>query len=280
MNLRDTFPPVWSANSVRNPPTSLEPVNMAPKRSISAGHARQGSVMHTFRTLRHYNELQQSIHRADTDYHAQVFLLGNESDEPPLRTVEQFSGRRLRDYSLSEYDHLGEVKNFKKKLLEERARQRAIQLLHNQTALNLGCVCPSPQQLARASTSLSTLGPRIEPLTSAKAKLAKYSLSFDPLARDNQRVIFGFHGQRLSREDFGKMLRQAMHLFLTFKEVDALYGTMEVSPDGTFDGREFTRKFCNLGNSVRREKYIGMAREEIKLYGARKMSNRDKEGER
>jgi type IV secretory pathway VirB6-like protein len=62
-----------------------------------------------------------------------------------------------------------------------------------------------------------------DPLTSAKAKLTKYSLSFDPLEPNNQSVISGFHGQRLTRESFSLLIRQGLHIALSSNEVDALY---------------------------------------------------------
>jgi hypothetical protein len=42
--------------------------------------------------------------------------------------------------------------------------------------------------------------------------------------------------------------------------VDALYNTMDVSPDHTFDGKEFTRKFFNLGNDARRDTNMNASR--------------------
>ena len=295
MSFNDTFPPVVSSN--RTVVTAKSYGSGASKksmRSVSAGEARQGSVIHTFRTLRHFNELQTSIHRAEKDYHAQVFVIGDEPEERPLRKLQFSSTHMLRDFSHSVYDDIQEVKNFRRTLLEERAKQRAVQLLANQTSLNLGNMTARPGSVMGSPGSpvhLSALGPgspssmstfctKIEPLNSAKAKLSKHSMSFDPLTPDNQCMISGFHGQRLNRETFGVLIRQGMHIALSVKEVDALFGTMDVSSDGTFDGKEFTRKFYNLGNTARREKYIGMQRESHKFNGSRRMSNREKEGEK
>lgn len=175
----------------------------------------------------------------------------------PVHRLEISSTHKLRKFSQSIYDDVVEVKLFRKSLLEDRAKLRMIHLANNESSLNptkpgsaaeLGC------------SSQSKLTTKIDPLSSAKNKLTKYSLSFDPLIPENQCVIIGFHGPRLSRQTFGHLIRQCMHVMLTIKEVDSLYDTMDTSEDGTFDGREFTRKFFNLGNAARRDKQIGSSR--------------------
>lgn len=282
--MNETFPPVSSAVFLNdNSETTL-----VSKRSLSAGHRRQLNVMHTFRTLRHFNELHQSFNRAEKDYHAQVFVQVSGCEKaPPQKLVS--SQRKLHDYSRSVYDGIDEVKNFRKTLFEERARQRAKYLLANQSSLNLGnknlFSASHPSRLM--ITSAQSIGfpspvftPKIDPITSAKAKLSKFSMSFDPATKENQRMIIGFHGQRLTRDSFGVLIRQGMHIVLSIVEVDALYGTMDVSQDGTFDGKEFTRKFFNLGSTARRDKHAGMARDSSKYNGSRTMSNMEKETER
>jgi hypothetical protein len=226
------------------------------------------SVMHTFHTLRHFNELRKSVHRAETDSHAQIFNVKPVTQERPIRKLHFSSTRQLRNFSSSVYQDIGEVKSFQKNLLYERARQRSNQLSDIQATLSPSSSGvfsrPGSPQLSptspMAQSSFSPTMPKIEPLTSAKAKLAKYSLSFDPLIPDNQKVINGFYGQRLTRESFEILIRQGLHIVLSSKETDALYGTMDCHQDGTFDGKEFTRKFFNLGNDARREVNLVMTK--------------------
>jgi hypothetical protein len=237
--------------------------------SIDSG---QMSIMHTFKTLRHFNELRKSINRAEIDTHAQIFPTDRNELDKPIRKLQYSSAHKLRNFSHSVYDDLSEVKTFRQNLLDVRARQRANQLAATHSSLNLENITGRPGSPTGGSfASLSPGSPgglassssyvfNGDPLTSAKTKLTKYSLSFDPLEPNNQRVISGFHGQRLSRESFSLLIRQGLHISLSSNEVDALYNTMDISPDHTFDGKEFTQKFFNLGNDARRDTNMNASR--------------------
>lgn len=277
--MNETFPPITSARF----PSDVTSAFLMSKRSSSASYPRQGNIMQTFQTLGHHNDLQSSLRRAEKDIHEQVYTPISGCQRPSTQKFVT-SNRKLRDYSHSICDDIGDVKNFRKTLFEERARQRGVHLLKNKSSLNLGLSSISFRLLTGSSQAPSLpsamIDVKIDPLTSAKAKLSKFSMSFDPATKENQRMISGFHGQRLSRESFGVLIRQAMHIVLSIPEVDVIYGTMDVSQDGTFDGREFTRKFFNLGNAARREKYTGMARDSSNYPGNRMMSYMEKESER
>jgi hypothetical protein len=158
--------------------------------------------------------------------------------EKPLRKLQYSSAHKLRNFNSSVYDDLSEVKTFRKNLLDVRARQRANQLAATHSSLNLENITGRPASPTMAGGSFASLPPgsppgRLtpsssyvfngDPLTSAKAKLTKYSLSFDPLEPNNQSVISGFHGQRLTRESFSLLIRQGLHIALSSNEVDALY---------------------------------------------------------
>ena len=282
--MNETFPPITSTRF----PGDITATFLTSQRASSPSNPRQENIMHTFRTLGHYDDLPSSLKGAQRDIHEKVSTKVS-SRQRPLTQKLVTSNRMLRDYSHSICDDIGDVQNFRKTLFEERAKQRGIHLLKNKSALNLGdkiidLTSSSYRLLTGSSQGSGSPSPifdtKMDPLTSAKAKLSKFSMSFDPATNGNQRMINGFHGQRLTRESFRVLIRQAMHIVLSIPEVDVIYDTMDVSQDGTFDGKEFTRKFFNLGNVARREKYTGMARESSNYHGSRMMSNMEKESER
>ena len=87
-------------------------------------------------------------------------------------------------------------------------------------------------------------------LAIATAKLAKASLSFNPMGQVN--VLRGFQGTALTMDEFDSMLRRGLNILLHRSELRALFSFMDDDGSGLIDGVEFTRHFLQLGVDERK----------------------------
>lgn len=87
-------------------------------------------------------------------------------------------------------------------------------------------------------------------LVVATAKLAKASLSFNPMGQVN--VLRGFQGTAMTMEEFDSQLRRGLNIALLKSELRALFAYMDDDGSGLIDGVEFTRHFLQLGVDERK----------------------------
>ena len=215
--------------------------------------------LHAFRTLRHFNvsvpipRLEETL----TKKFKEQFVETKTGDQQGTNNSKKIISRRTMHTSTHKLDSLtkscftefDEVKSFKRMLIEERTKQRKQEMA---TTLKLiGNSSSSPPRIARNE------GERSSPVTvnylaSAKEKLGIYSQSFEPKLPDNQIWISGFHGARLTQEEFKRQIRRCLGLkLLSSKEIDALFATLELDVLDTVDGVHFTRLFFALGHQHR-----------------------------
>lgn len=88
------------------------------------------------------------------------------------------------------------------------------------------------------------------PLSVARVKLAKASLSFNPNGPVN--VLRGFQGMALTIEEFDSLLRRGLNIILLKRELHALFNSMDADLSGYIDGVEFTRYFLQTGVDERK----------------------------
>ena len=216
--------------------------------------------LHAFRTLRHFDvsipvprleealtkKFKEQFVEIKTNNHQQG--TSNSKKIIPRRTMHT-STHKLDSLTKSCFTEFDEVKSFKRMLMEERTKQRKQEMA---TTLKLiGNSSSSPPRIARNEGERSS-PVTINYLASAKEKLGIYSQSFEPKLPDNQIWISGFHGARLTQEEFKRQIRRCLGLkLLSSKEIDALFATLELDVLDTVDGVHFTRLFFALGHQHR-----------------------------
>ena len=216
--------------------------------------------LQAFRTLRHFDvsvpipRLEETLTKKFKDQFMETKANNHQGTNNgkkviPRRTMHT-STHKLDSLTKSCFTEFDEVKSFKRMLIEERTKQRKQEMA---TTLKLigSSSSSSPPRIDRSE------GEHTSPLTvnylaSAKEKLGIYSQSFEPKLPDNQIWISGFHGARLTQEEFKRQIRRCLGLkLLNSKEIDALFATLELDVLDTVDGVHFTRLFFALGHQHR-----------------------------
>jgi hypothetical protein len=164
----------------------------------------------------------------------------------------QTSTHRLDQLTKSSFAEFEEVKSFKRLLIDERAKQRKEELAMTQKLIGVTGGASPPRRTGSGARSRSP-GNVVDHLATAKEKLAIYSQSFEPNMPDNRIWIGGFHGARLTLEEFRVQVRRCLGvtLSLSTREIDALYDSFEIDTYDTIDGVHFTRLFYALGHQSR-----------------------------
>lgn len=213
-----------------------------------------GSSLHKFRALRHFNvsipiaRLEEAV----TSQFKEQFnaTKAGRGKKVIPRQKMQTSTHRLDQLTKSSFSEFGEVKSFKKLLIDERAKQRKEELAITQKLIGGTMTASPPRHTASRERSRSP-GSSVDYLASAKEKLGVYSQSFEPKMPDNQIWIGGFHGARLTLEEFKLQIRRCLGASLSSNEIEALFESFEIDSYETIDGVHFTRLFYALGHQCR-----------------------------
>lgn len=207
--------------------------------------------LQAFRTLRHFDvsvpvpRLEETL----TKKFKEQFVETNGKKIMARRKMHT-STHKLDSLTKSCFTEFDEVKSFKRMLIEERTKQRKQEMATTLKLIGISS-SGSPPRVDRSEGEHCSPG-TVNYLASAKEKLGIYSQSFEPKLPDNQIWISGFHGARLTQEEFKRQIRRCLgSKLLNSKEIDALFATLELDVLDTVDGVHFTRLFFSLGHQHR-----------------------------
>jgi len=194
---------------------------------------------HAFRALRHFPDIKLSVSEITTMQKEKMGRNWNDRNNPnaksfkPIeRTVVKTTTHLLDDLSKSSVQEINALQQYRHELMKQRLIEKK-----KSSAASVG-------SLSKKSTEL------VDPLVSARTKLATYSTSYNSQSFTN--VLQGFKGEPMTKDQFSKQLRRSLNLNLSQVEMDALFASMDVDGSGAIDPVEFVRYFFETGNANRR----------------------------
>lgn len=194
---------------------------------------------HTFRALRHFPEIKLSLQEITTLQKEKLGRNWKDRDHPNVknlkpieRTIVKTTTHLLDDLSKSSVQEINALQQYRHELMKQRLLEKK-----KSSAASVGSIDKKSND-------------QIDPLASARAKLAQYSTSYNAQSFTNS--LQGFKGEPMTKEQFATQLKRSLNLYLTKMEMDALFESMDVDGSGSIDPVEFVRYFFDTGNANRR----------------------------
>jgi hypothetical protein len=270
--------------------TSRSSTNATDAELRKVGHSVRDvdrASLAVYRALRHFN-VSVPVPRLEETFAARFMqqdegggkktVLGRggaaAQPQPLRRKLLHTSTHKLDSLTKSSFGEFDEVKSFKKLLIDERAKQRKQEMELTQKLIGVSASAPT------SSGSPGRVEPRdTDPLRSAKEKLGVFSQSFEPKLPDNQIWIGGFHGARLTMDEFKVQIMRCLQLKLSTAEMEALFNSFEIDVFETIDGVHFTRLFFTLGHQYRHA-VLTTSLQNVLLHEREEKRKKDEEAER
>ena len=240
---------------------------------------------HVHRLFRHFPELQQSLEQVKANQHC---VGRNWVDRDPVRKeqpreVSFKSTRRLDELSKSSLEEVRAPMDQMRKILM-KGRDKPSPLSNSssfpsgvQSSSARGSVDRSTVPGGESSTGGETeLEENARHLRSAELKVAKASLSFNPMGTTN--ALLGFQNADMNMDELDSQLRRSLCIVLTRRELLALFASMDADGSGAIDGVEFTRYFLQMGIDERKRHKMDVLRKTWAAE-AREKAQREKERE-
>ena len=214
---------------------------------------------HTYKTLTYFPDLKENRSAVSSIVLPQsVENTGFDDDTAASNALRQkhiprvkmyTSYRKLNLLKKSSYDQFQEVKNVHHELILKRKQ--------NNAELELLTATVKPKAKVKET----------DPLTIAKNKLSKLSISHDPFSVNNH--LKAFVGVDLTEKQLRMLLRRCLNVYLSKVEMSALFKSMDEDDSKLIDGVEFVKYFIELGNEerhkLRKHLYERLEKEQILL---------------
>lgn len=196
---------------------------------------------HTYNTYRQFPELRISMAEVKNLKLSRHQVANQLSQSKGIkRTILLKSTHSLSELSKSSLSEVSSVMDdYRKLLLENRKKNQMMDPFSSTDVSEIGS--------ARTDEDEEFL--KLDPVQRADQKLTKISISFDSQSYNSH--LAGFQGAKLTKEEFGILLRRCLNIHLKKIELDALFNKMDADGSKLIDGVEFIRYFFNLGNEAR-----------------------------
>lgn len=188
---------------------------------------------HTFRSLRHFPEISQSIPATTSRLEARsgdtaaLTKSGSKKKAGSKKKTSLKSTHYLDALCKSSLNEFSTLSQFRKQIINDREKPMA----------------------RSTSTVGKTQSKSIDPLQSGNAKLTKFAIRHDSRRMNND--LEGFNGHSLNKEEFDYQLKHCLTIYLTREELDAVFMHMDTDMSQYIDGVEFLRYFFKLGQDAR-----------------------------
>ena len=192
---------------------------------MSLSSPESGTELSTYRSFRRFPQLHASMR--------EISVLLRNSAPNTLQKSSSSKGKlttNLKRFSKSVLPEIHHLRDFKSEVLTPHFRKS---LPRTRNTI--------PIQVQESSS---------DPISSAKLKLAKFSMSYYP--RDEFQLLNGFSDKYMSRDYFKTQLRSCLRLSLTSAEEDALFEFFGPRSNDTVDGIHFIRLLSKLKDDERK----------------------------